>query len=74
MYQARRQQPHQDAAPPRGHVEDRTEDGSCKPYLAAAVILAAGPDCIEHGLDLAGDGAPVVAPVGGWWSSAAGAA
>jgi glutamine synthetase len=26
-------------------------DGSCNPYLAAAVILAAGLDGIEHGLD-----------------------
>ena len=36
---------------PGGHVEDRTVDGSCNPYLAAAVILAAGLDGIEHGLD-----------------------
>jgi len=36
---------------PGGHVEDRTVDGSCNPYLAAAVVLAAGLDGIEHGLD-----------------------
>ncbi len=36
---------------PGGHVEDRTVDGSCNPYLAAAVILAAGLDGIENGLD-----------------------
>ena len=33
---------------PGGHVEDRTVDGSCNPYLAAAVILAAGLDGIEN--------------------------
>jgi glutamine synthetase len=32
-------------------VEDRTIDGSCNPYLAAAVTLAAGLDGIERGLD-----------------------
>ncbi len=36
---------------PGGHIEDRTVDGSCNPYLAAAVILAAGLDGIEHEMD-----------------------
>ena len=36
---------------PGGHVEDRTVDGSCNPYLAMAVILAAGLDGIENNLD-----------------------
>lgn len=36
---------------PGGHVEDRTVDGSCNPYLAATVVLAAGLDGIEHGYD-----------------------
>ena len=36
---------------PGGHVEDRTVDGSCNPYLAAAAILAAGLDGIENDLD-----------------------
>jgi glutamine synthetase len=36
---------------PGGHVEDRTVDGSCNPYLAATVVLAAGLDGIEHELD-----------------------
>jgi glutamine synthetase len=36
---------------PGGHVEDRTVDGSCNPYLAMTAILAAGLDGIEHGLD-----------------------
>ena len=36
---------------PGGHVEDRTVDGSCNPYLAAAVLLAAGLDGIEHHID-----------------------
>ncbi|MGZ4480904.1 MAG: type III glutamate--ammonia ligase [Gaiellales bacterium] len=36
---------------PGGHVEDRTVDGSCNPYLAAAVILAAGLDGIEQQID-----------------------
>ena len=36
---------------PGGHVEDRTVDGSCNPYLAMAVILAAGVDGIENELD-----------------------
>src|SRR4051794_22766412 len=35
---------------PGGHVEDRTVDGSCNPYLAMAVILAAGLDGIENEL------------------------
>src|SRR6267378_3804136 len=37
--------------PAPGRVEDRTVDGSCNPYLAAAVILAAGIDGIENGID-----------------------
>jgi len=37
--------------PGPGRVEDRTIDGSCNPYLAAAVVLAAGLDGIERGLD-----------------------
>ena len=37
--------------PGPGRVEDRTIDGSCNPYLAAAVVLAAGLDGIEHELD-----------------------
>ena len=37
--------------PGPGRVEDRTIDGSCNPYLAAAVTLAAGLDGIERGLD-----------------------
>jgi glutamine synthetase len=37
--------------PGPGRVEDRTIDGSCNPYLAATVILAAGLDGIENGLD-----------------------
>jgi len=36
---------------PGGHVEDRTVDGSCNPYLAMAVILAAGLDGVENELD-----------------------
>ena len=36
---------------PGGHVEDRTVDGSCNPYLAMAAILAAGLDGIENELD-----------------------
>jgi glutamine synthetase len=32
-------------------VEDRTVDGSCNPYLGAAVVLAAGLDGIERKLD-----------------------
>jgi glutamine synthetase len=37
--------------PGPGRIEDRTIDGSTNPYLAAAVILAAGLDGIEKGLD-----------------------
>ena len=37
--------------PAPGRVEDRTIDGSCNPYLAAAVTLAAGLDGVEKGLD-----------------------
>jgi glutamine synthetase len=37
--------------PGPGRVEDRTVDGSCNPYLAAAAILAAGLDGIERNLD-----------------------
>src|SRR5207244_2367377 len=37
--------------PAPGRIEDRTVDGSCNPYLAAAVILAAGIDGIENGID-----------------------
>jgi glutamine synthetase len=37
--------------PGPGRVEDRTIDGSCNPYLAATVILAAGLDGIESKLD-----------------------
>src|SRR3954454_10238664 len=37
--------------PAAGRVEDRTVDGSCNPYLAATVLLAAGLDGIERGLD-----------------------
>jgi len=37
--------------PGPGRVEDRTIDGSCNPYLAAAAVLAAGLDGIERGLD-----------------------
>jgi glutamine synthetase len=37
--------------PDRGRVEDRTVDGSCNPYLAATVVLAAGLDGIERELD-----------------------
>src|SRR3954464_13182937 len=40
--------------PAAGRIEDRTVDGSCNPYLAPTVILAAGLDGIEKGLD-AGD-------------------
>ena len=36
---------------PGGHVEDRTVDGSCNPYLAMAAVLAAGLDGIENGLE-----------------------
>jgi glutamine synthetase len=37
--------------PDAGRIEDRTVDGSCNPYLAAAAMLAAGLDGIERGLD-----------------------
>ena len=37
--------------PGPGRIEDRTIDGSCNPYLAAAAVLAAGLDGIENGLD-----------------------
>jgi glutamine synthetase len=37
--------------PGPGRIEDRTVDGSCNPYLAATVVLAAGLDGIERGLD-----------------------
>ena len=37
--------------PGPGRIEDRTIDGSCNPYLAAAAVLAAGLDGIETGLD-----------------------
>ena len=37
--------------PGPGRIEDRTIDGSCNPYLAAAAVLAAGLDGIQSGLD-----------------------
>jgi glutamine synthetase len=37
--------------PGPGRVEDRTVDGSCNPYLGAAVVLAAGLDGVERQLD-----------------------
>jgi glutamine synthetase len=37
--------------PAGGRIEDRTVDGSCNPYLAAAAILACGLDGIENELD-----------------------
>jgi glutamine synthetase len=37
--------------PGPGRIENRTIDGSCNPYLATAVLLAAGLDGIEKGLD-----------------------
>jgi glutamine synthetase len=37
--------------PGPGRIEDRTIDGSTNPYLAAAVVLAAGLDGIEKELD-----------------------
>ncbi len=37
--------------PGPGRIEDRTIDGSCNPYLAAAAVLAAGLDGIARGLD-----------------------
>jgi glutamine synthetase len=36
---------------PGGHVEDRTVDGSCNPYLAMTAVLAAGLDGIETQAD-----------------------
>jgi glutamine synthetase len=40
--------------PAPGRVEDRTVDGSCNPYLAATVLLAAGLDGIERELECPG--------------------
>jgi glutamine synthetase len=40
--------------PAPGRVEDRTVDGSCNPYLAATVLLAAGLDGIERELECRG--------------------
>jgi glutamine synthetase len=37
--------------PAPGRVEDRTIDGACNPYLAAAAVLAAGLDGVENELD-----------------------
>jgi glutamine synthetase len=37
--------------PGPGRIEDRSVDGSCNPYLAAAAVLAAGLDGIEAELD-----------------------
>ncbi len=37
--------------PGPGRIEDRTIDGSCNPYLAAAAVLAAGLDGVENGLE-----------------------
>jgi glutamine synthetase len=37
--------------PGPGRIEDRTIDGSCNPYLAAAAVLSAGIDGIEKGAD-----------------------
>ena len=37
--------------PAPGRVEDRTVDGSCNPYLAATVLLAAGLDGMERELE-----------------------
>jgi glutamine synthetase len=37
--------------PDHGRIEDRTVDGACNPYLAATVVLAAGLDGIENGID-----------------------
>ena len=36
--------------PGPGRIEDRTVDGSCNPYLAAAAVLAAGLDGIDNKL------------------------
>ena len=37
--------------PGPGRIEDRTIDGACNPYLASAVVLAAGLDGIENRID-----------------------
>jgi glutamine synthetase len=37
--------------PAGDRFEDRSVDGSCNPYLAATVILAAGLDGIDHKID-----------------------
>ena len=37
--------------PAGGRVENRTIDGSCNPYLATTVLLAAGLDGVEKGLE-----------------------
>ena len=37
--------------PAPGRIEDRTVDGSCNPYLAAAAVLASGLDGIARKLD-----------------------
>jgi glutamine synthetase len=37
--------------PGPGRIEDRTVDGSCNPYLAAAAVLASGLDGMERKLD-----------------------
>jgi len=37
--------------PGPGRIEDRTVDGACNPYLAAAAILAAGLDGVANSLD-----------------------
>ena len=37
--------------PAPGRIEDRTVDGSCNPYLAAAAVLASGLDGIANDLD-----------------------
>jgi glutamine synthetase len=34
-----------------GHIEDRTPDSSCNPYLATTAMLAAGLDGIENEID-----------------------
>jgi len=37
--------------PAPGRIEDRTVDGSCNPYLAAAAVLASGLDGVAQKLD-----------------------
>jgi glutamine synthetase len=37
--------------PAPGRIEDRTVDGSCNPYLAAAAVLASGLDGVASSLD-----------------------